>query len=138
MDVTAYNSQVSPPQAVALGAIAQGIWTNGFKRSQERLIQVSKPINAPQPNLFDRLMEMENFQFAAGQSFGTLGDALIAMATWPDQVPHLAHLSFAQGNQVVWLGNAGVSRVELVRKEGALVVFGYTIVGGAWSQQKPF
>lgn len=138
MDVTAYNSQTVPAKAVALGAIASAIWTNGFKRSQDRTIQVSRPINATAPNLFDRLTKMENFQFVAGQSFAQLGDALINLGTWPDQVPNLAHLSFAQGNQTVWLGNAGIQKVELNTKMGNLVIWAYTVIGGTWQKNKPF
>lgn len=138
MDVAAYNSATSPAKEVTLGAIADQIWTNGFKRTQERTIQVSKPLNAAAPNLFDRLMRMENFQFAAGQSFENVGDALICMGTLPDTVPALAHLSFTQGNSTVWLGNCGIQRVELLTKSAALVIFGYTIIGGTWSTAKPF
>ena len=138
MDVTAYNSQTTPAKAVALGAIAQAIWTNGFKRSQDRTIQVVRPINSTAPDLYDRLTKMENFQFVAGQSFALLGDALINLGTWPDQVPNLAHLSFTQGNQTVWLGNAGIQKVELNNKMGNLVIWAYTVIGGVWSKNKPF
>jgi hypothetical protein len=138
MDVIAYNTATQPPKAVQLGAIAQSIWTNGFKRSQERVIQVSKPINAAIPNLFDRIMSLENFQFAAGQSFPDVGSALINMATWPASVPRLAYISFTQGSQTTWLGPCAITKVELVDKRSALVVFGYTIVGGAWTPNKPF
>lgn len=137
MDVAAYDRTVTPLTKVDLGAIAQQIWVNGFKRSQDRTIQVSKPIRAPIPTLYDRLTKLENFSFAAGRSFDDVGSALIHFGTWPDQVPTLAHLSFTQGNQTVWLGNAGIQRVELIEKNGALVIFGYTIINGAWSKNKP-
>ncbi len=138
MDVQAYNSELTPPRAISLGAVALGVWASGFRRSQERTIQVSKPINATAPNLFDRLTLLENFQFAAAQSFSQLGDALANMGTWPGQVPTLAHLSFTQGNQTVWLGNAGINKIELHEKSGNLVTWAYTIVGGTWSANKPF
>lgn len=140
MDVTAYNTATNPSTTVTLGAIAQQIWTNGFKHSQKRTVQVSKPINATAPNLFDRLTKLVNFQFAAGQSFDQLGDAVINMGTWPDQVPTLCHISFTQGNQTVWLANAGIDNVELAGKgkDGCLVIWAYTIIGGTWSKTKPF
>jgi hypothetical protein len=138
VDVTAYNLATQPPKAVVLGAIAQSIWTDGFKSSQERVIQVSKPINATIPNLYDRLMTMENFQFAAGQSLPDIGSALINMALWRNSVPRLAYLSFMAGNQTAWLGPCGITKVELVAKKSALVIFGYTIIGGAWTANKPF
>lgn len=138
MDVSAFNAGAASSNEIVLGAIAQQIWTGGFKRSQERTIQVSRPINALAPNLYDRLTKMENFQFACGQSFADVGAALVFTATQPDKVPVLAHLRFKQGNQYAWLGNAGIQRVELVEKRGALVIFGYTVIGGTWSQNKTF
>lgn len=138
MDVIAYNAGTQPVKSLTLGAIAQQIWTNGFKSSEDRTIQVVNPINALAPTLFDRITKMQDFGFAAGQSFAQLSDALINMATWPSQVPTLAHLSFSQGNQTVWLGNAGIKRVQLVAKQSNLVIFGYTIIGGTWSNNKPF
>ena len=136
MDVIAYDSGTGAQ--VQLGSIAEQIWTNGFKRTQARTIQVSKPINAAAPNLFDRLTLMETFQFAAGQSFPDVGSALLQLATFPGTVPTLAHLSFAQGNQIVWLGNCGIEKIDLVDKRGALVVFGFSVTGGTWSKSKPF
>ena len=136
MDVTAYNSVNN--KSLSLGAIADGVWTSGFKRSQMRSIQVSNPIGATTPNVFDRITKLENFSFAAGQSLTDLGSAVQFMATWPDQVPNLAHLSFSQGGSIVWLGWCGIEKVELIEKQALLVVFGYTIVGGAWSSNKPF
>ena len=138
MDVSAFNAAVSPNRETVLGAIAQEIWVNGFRRSQKRTIQVSRPINAPAPNLFDRLTVMEDFSFAAGQAFANVGAALIYLATFPATVPTLAHLRFAQGNQYVWLGNCGIEAVELVDKKGALVIFSFKVIGGVWSTNKPF
>lgn len=139
MDVTAYDTQ-GVLQPAQLGAVAQGIWINGFKYSEERIIQVSKPINAPVPNLFDRILSLENFQFAAARSFsGTnpLGQALKFLGTHAATVPRLANLLFVEAadgsNQTVWLKGCGITKVELVDKKGALVIFAYTIVGGAWS-----
>ena len=138
MDVTAYSVFGPPFAQVKLGAIAESIWTDGFKRSQERTIQVSRPINSEIPNLFDRSTMMEDFQFAASQSFADIGTAVIQMGTWPDQVPTLAHVSFTQGNQTVWLGNCGIKKVDLVQKKGVLLTFGYSVIAGAWSKNKPF
>lgn len=141
MDVTAYDTQ-GKLQPVQLGAVALGIWTTGFKYSEERAIQVSKPINATAPNLFDRLLSVENFQFAAGRSFSganPLGQALQFLGTHAANVPRLANLQFLEAadgsNQITWLKGCGITRIELVRKTGALVVFGYTITGGVWSLQ---
>ena len=89
MDVIAYDSGTGAQ--VQLGSIAEQIWTNGFKRTQARTIQVSKPINAAAPNLFDRLTLMETFQFAAGQSFPDVGSAdLGASELRPRQPDRLA------------------------------------------------
>jgi hypothetical protein len=139
MDVTAYDTQNVLPQ-VSLGAVAQAIWLNGFKFSEERAIQVSKPINATAPNLFDRLMTVENFQIAAGRSFtgqNPVGQALKFLGTHPAMVPRLANLFFLENadgsNQVVWLKGCGITKVELVKSTGAYVAFGYTVVGGTWS-----
>jgi hypothetical protein len=138
MDVRAYpNPQTTPPSpAVPLGLIADGIWSGGFKKSQDRTVQVSRPIGATYPNLFDRLTKLENFQFAAGRSFNSqdaIGDALDFMQMHPDRVPTLCNLQFVAGGVARWLRNTSITRVELVTKESALVVFGYTIVGGYWS-----
>ena len=134
MDVTAYK--YGAIGQAELGSIADQIWTNGFKYSQERVIQVSKPINAAAPNLFDRLTRMVSFQFAAGRSFGNLGDALNFFGQHPDTVPAVADLQFTQGGQNIWLRYCGITRVELVEKRGTLVIFGYTITGGTWAQTR--
>ena len=74
MDVTAYPYPTGAK--LELGSIAESIWTGGFKYSQARGIQVSKPINAPAPNLFDRLTRLTDFSFAAGRSFSTVAASL--------------------------------------------------------------
>lgn len=139
MDVIATDTQgvLSP---ASLGAVAQAIWIDGFKFDETRSIQVSKPINAPAPNLFDRISSVENFQFAAGRSFSGQnpnGLALKFLGTHPAAVPRLANLQFIEtadgSGQVVWLKGCGITKVELVRKSGAYVAFGYTVVGGTWS-----
>jgi hypothetical protein len=141
MDLTAYDAQGVLPQ-VSLGAVAQAIWVNGFKYSEDRVIQVVKPINAPAPTLYDRLMTVESFQVVAGRSFnGTNpnGSALRFLFTHPGTVPRLANLLFLEtadgSNQVTWLRGCGITKVELVRKEGAYIAFGYTVVGGTLSLQ---
>ena len=131
MDVIAYTYGASAQ--VELGGIADSIWTNGFRFSQARTLQVSKPINAAAPNIFDRLTRVNDFSFAAGRAFNNLGDALIFFGTHPDTVPTVADLQFSQGGQQIWLRYCGIVRVELVTKSGALVVFGYTVTGGTWS-----
>jgi hypothetical protein len=131
MDVIAYSYGAS--DRVELGGIADSIWTNGFRFSQARTLQVSKPINAAAPNIFDRLTRVNDFSFAAGRSFKTVGEALLFFGAHPDAVPTVADLQFAQGGQQIWLRYCGIARVELVTKSGALVVFGYTVTGGTWS-----
>jgi len=141
MDVTAYDSTAASPQPVKLGSVVDSIWASGFKFSEDRAIQVSKPINAAVPNLFDRITSTESFQFAAGRSFGGPGidgDAAIAAAllffgTHPAAVPRLAHLQFTARSQNIWLRGCGITRVELINKNGALVQFSYTVVAGTWS-----
>lgn len=134
MEVTAYKYGTG--EQVKLGSIAEQIWSNGFRYSQERTIQVSKPIGAAAPNLFDRLTKTINFSFAAGRSFKTVGEALIFFGAHPDQVPTLADLQFSQGNENIWLRYCGIQRVELLEKRGALVVFAYPIIGGTWSKTR--
>ena len=118
---------------IELGNIADSIWVQGFKFSQSRAIQVSKPINAPAPNLFDRLTRTAEFSFAAGRSFTTVGDALNFMGSHAGNVPGLADLQFQAGSGEQWLRYCGIVRVELIDKKGALIVFGYTITGGTWA-----
>ncbi len=134
MDVIAY--QYGASAQVELGSIADSIWTNGFRFTQARTLQVSKPINAAAPNIFDRLLRLNEFSFAAGRAFGTLGEALLFFGAHPDLVPTVADLQFAQGGQQIWLRYCGIARVELVTKAGALVVFGYTVTGGTWSKTR--
>ena len=134
MDVTAYNYNAS--EKIDLGKVADSIWTNGFKFSQARTLQVSKPINAAAPNIFDRLTRLTEFEFAAGRSFSTTGAALLFFGTHPDLVPGVADIQFTQGGQNIWLRYCGISRVSLVQKSGALVVFSYTITGGTWGKMR--
>ena len=134
MDVIAYN--YGSNGQIELGGIADSIWTNGFKYSQERSIQVSKPINAPAPNLFDRLTRTNQFSFAAGRSFSTVGEALLFLGTHADLVPVLADLQFSAGGQQIWLRYCGIQRIELIEKRGALVIFGYPIIGGTWAKTR--
>ncbi len=139
MDVTAYprgDAAAGPASPILLGNIAEQIWTGGWKFSQERSIQVSRPIGAAIPNLFDRITKTMSCSFAAGRSFPTLGEALLFFGTHPDQVPTLADLQFSQGGEHVWLRNCGIQRIELVEKRGALVIFSYPIIGGTWSPTK--
>ena len=134
MDVIAYKYGLA--DQVELGGIADSIWTNGFKYSQARTLQVSKPINAAAPNIFDRLTRSTDFAFAAGRSFTKVGDALLFLGSHPDTVPGVADLQFTQGGQSIWLRFCGIAKVELVTKAGALVVFGYTVTGGTWSKTR--
>jgi len=140
MDVTAYTYGTG--NSVQLGNIAQQIWTQGFRFSEDRTIQVSKPINAAAPNLFDRLTRVQNFQFAAGRAFTGTGATVVAMAlqfmtSHPAAVPTVADLQFqTQGNGEAWLRYCAIKKVELVQKVGALVVFGYTIEGGIWASTR--
>ena len=61
---------------------------------------------------------------------------MIFFGTHPDTVPALADLQFTQGGQNIWLRGCGIPRVELVEKRGALIIFGYTIIGGTWSKTR--
>ena len=140
MDVYAYPWNASNLPYVELGSIADSIWVNGFKFSEERNIQVSRPMNAPYPNLFDRVTSVESFQFAAGRSFTSqansgvtaAGSALQFLGSHPASVPRKADLQFKSQGAEIWLCYCAIMKVELVRKESALVVFGYTITGGSW------
>jgi len=134
MDVIAYKYGAG--DQVELGGIADSIWTSGFRFSQARTLQVSRPINAPAPNIFDRLTRTNEFSFAAGRSFKTVGEALLFLGTHPDSVPAVADIQFSQDKQQIWLRYCGIARVELVTKSGALIVFGYTVTGGTWSKTR--
>lgn len=122
-----------------LGSVVDGLWVDKLRRKQDRKIQTSPPINATYPNFFDRLQTDDAFGFAASQSFPTVGQALLNWLLWPNQVPRLAHVSFNQDNQLVWLPNCKIGTVELVEKKSALVIWNYTLsAGGAPTEAKPF
>jgi len=107
--------------------------------SEARAVQVSKPINAPAPNLFDRLMRVQDFSFAAGRSFtGSLAvaNALEFLGTHPATVPAVATIQFKSQGGEIWLCYCGITKIELVDKKSALVVFGYTVTGGTWSKSR--
>jgi len=142
MDVFAFTHGAS--SKIELGSIADSIWVNGFKFTEERSLQVSKPMNAAAPNIFDRVTVVENFQFAAARSFGgdknpgslAVAAALEFMGTHPGTVPHVADLQFIQQGGELWLRYCGIMKVELIEKKSALVIFGYTIVGGTWAKTR--
>jgi hypothetical protein len=141
MDVLAYNAAVSGQQPLALGAIAQQIWVNGFKFGEDRQVQVFTPFRGAVPILFDRLTRTESFHLAAGRSFGTaataLDQALDFIRTHVAAVPVLANLVFSSPNKKIYLLNCGIPRVELLEKRGALLIFSYTITGGTFSAAPP-
>jgi hypothetical protein len=137
MDVTAFPYQGQT--AVELGSIADSIWVQGFKMGETRSIQVSKPMNAPAPNLFDRFTRVQEFSFAAGRSFSgaaAVGDALQFLGSHPAQVPAIADLQFKSQGGEIWLCYCGITRVELIEKKSALVIFSYTVTGGTWSKTR--
>jgi hypothetical protein len=139
VDVTAYDTVTKTP--ILLGSIATQIWTNGFKSSEDRELQVVKFFRAPAPVVFDRITVTEDFAFAAGRSFAephSIGQALIFLGTHRDAVPNVAHILFSADGSTVWLAGCGIQRIELVDKKGALIVFGYHIVAGVWTLTKPF
>lgn len=125
-----YGTTAAP---VLLGDVATAIWSDGFKFSEARHLQVSTPINAAAPNIFDRNNRIIDFGFAAGRSFSTVGAALAFMTSHAALVPAIADLQFTQGGQIAWLRYCGIQKVELVKKAGAMVVFSYAITGGTWS-----
>lgn len=139
MDVICNDSQGVLPQ-IKLGSVAEQIWVKGFKYSSQRKLQVSQPINATKPTVFDRLMVLVNFQFAATQSFSGVnpnGQALKFIGTLDASIPHLANLQFVEtadgSGQVAWLKGCGIPKLDLMEKNGATVVIGYTVTGGVWS-----
>jgi hypothetical protein len=137
MDVIAYTYGAGTQ--IELGGIIGSIWVQGFKMGETRSIQVSKPLNAPAPNLFDRFTRVQDFSFAAGRSFsGTaaVANALEFLGTHPAHVPTLADLQFKSQGGEIWLCYCGITRVELLEKKSALVVFSYTITGGTWSKSR--
>ena len=137
MDVTAYKYGAG--SKIELGKISDSIWTNGFKYSQDRAIQISRPINAPAPNVFDRLTRTVSFSFAAGRAFAgatAIADALVFMGTHPDAVPNVADLQFMTQGGEIWLNYCGIQKIDLLQKSGALVVFGYDITGGTWAKKR--
>jgi hypothetical protein len=137
MDVLAYNSGLG--SSVELGSVVDSIWVSGFKMSEDRTIQVSKPMNAPAPNLFDRLTRTQNFSFVAGRSFtgsNAIAAALQFMGTHAASVPTLADLQFKSQGGEIWLLNCGITKVDLQDKKSAFVAFAYTIIGGTWSLKR--
>lgn len=137
MDVIAYN--YGGGSQVELGSIAESIWVQGFKMSEARTLQVSKPMNAAAPNIFDRITVLQDFSFAAGRSFdggSAIADALQFIGSHPATVPHVADLQFKTQGGEIWLRYCGISKVSLQDKKGALVIFGYTITGGTWARTR--
>jgi hypothetical protein len=137
VDVTAY--QHGSGAKIELGKIAESIWTQGFRLVETRALQISRPINAPAPNVFDRLTRTQDFSFAAGRSFTgirAIADALQFLGSHPAAVPAVADIQFVTNGAEIWLNYCGIARVELAQKNGALVVFSYTITGGTWSNKR--
>jgi hypothetical protein len=141
MDIFAYNYGLGT--YVELGCLADSIWTNGFKFSEDRELQFSKPMNASAPNIFDRVLSVENFQFAASRSFGGAGGGSLPIAAalqfvrqHSQSVPRIADLQFKQQGGEFWVRYCGISRVELVKKDSALVTFAYTIKGGTFADTR--
>lgn len=133
MEITAFDSTVSNAQPVILGSPIEEIWVAGFRGGQRRTIQVSRPINAAAPNLFDRKTKIESFAFAAQRTFTgatAMQEALKFYRLHPSAVPVLAHIKFEQDSQVAWLRNCGIEDVQLVKLNGVTVGFSYSIVGG--------
>lgn len=133
MIITAYDSTLASPPPVILGSPIVEIWTNGFRGSQERELQVVKPMRAPAPTIYDRLTRTEDFGFAAERIFTgatAVAEALKFFRFHPAAVPALAHLKFEEGEQIAWLRDCGIKSITLVRKTGVRVGFSYTIIGG--------
>jgi hypothetical protein len=138
MDVIAYDIN-NNYEAVELGSVAGGLFVDKLKRRQKRDLQIVKPINAVYPAIVDRIQTEDTFGFIATQSFSALGDAAINWLQWPDDVPRLAHLSFTQGGEILWIPGAGIDTVEQAEKKGCLVSWSYTVIGGgAVTAKKPF
>lgn len=136
MIITAFDSTIANPPPVVLGSPIAEIWVNGFRGGQKRTIQVSRPIDAPAPNLFDRKTKMESFAFAAQRTFTgatAMQDALVFQRTHPNAVPVLAHLQFTEDGQAAWLRNCGIEDIQLVKVNGVTVGFSYAIIGGSES-----
>jgi hypothetical protein len=138
MDVEAYDINNGFEQ-IELGSVEDALWVDKLKREQERSIQESKPINGEYPNYFDRVQTDDVFGFAATKSFDTVGECLLNWLLWPNQVPRIAHMSFTQDGEIVWVPNCKIGRVTLVEKKGALIIWAYTLkAGGPPAEKKPF
>jgi hypothetical protein len=134
MDVTAYT--YGGAGKVELGGIVDSIWTNGFKSSEKRVIQFARYFRAPAEIPLDRVTRLQNFSFAAGRSFALVADALNFLQTHPPTVPAVADIQFAQQGGEAWLLRTGIEDVDLIRKDGALIIFGYAIKGGVWAKKR--
>ena len=137
MDIIAYKTGDGTP--IELGSVADSIWVASFKMSEDRTIQISKPMNAPAPNLFDRLTKTQNFSFVAGRSFtgsDAVAKALRFVGTHPAGVPTLADIQFKSQGGEIWLLACGIPKIELQGKNAAFVAFNYTIIGGTWATNR--
>ena len=133
MEIIAYDSTIDNPPPIVLGSPIQEFWVNGFRSGQKRTIQMSRPINAARPNLFDRITSEDSDGFAAQRTFtgeDALQQAVLFYRTHKTKVPRLAHVEFREGDQSVWQRNCAITDVNLVKLNGATVGFSYNIVGG--------
>jgi hypothetical protein len=134
MDVLAYPATGQP---TVLGSIAEHIWTNGFRYDAERAMDFPLYVRGTRPGVIDLENRIITFSFAAGRAFTNAYDALFFMTTHAGLVPAKGDLEFVVEAKSRWLIDCGISRVSLVEKRGALVVFGYDITGGYWNATRP-
>ena len=134
-EVIAYET--GETNGVLLGSVAEQIYVNGYKSSEERNLAAVRLLGGTYDLVQDYDGTTQSFGFAAGRSFGSgggaVGDALVFLGTHRDEVPRLADIKFTQDNSTVWLLKCGIKAITLVAKNGAEVIFSYDIIGGYWS-----
>ena len=142
MDVTAYDLSVTPPTPSILGSVVAGIWVKTIQQStEERSLEAVPCYESPTPAIVDNIATIQGFTFQAARSFGSsttpLGDCLQFIATHRASVPRVATIQFNSGGKKSWLVGCGIKSVNVVEKTGALIIFSYGTIGGAWTIVNP-
>lgn len=137
-EVIAYET--GKRDGVLLGSIAEQIYVNGFKSSEERNLVAVRLLGGTYDRVQDYYGTTQGFSFAAGRSFGSgsgaVGEALLFLGNHRTKVPRLADIKFTQNDATVWLLKCGIKSIPLVAKNGSEVVFSYEIIGGYWDVKR--
>lgn len=105
----------------------------GIERGAENLLQLFNATGAARTEVFDRLTKTHSFAINVIKDHGTPGDALVYIATHPDEVPGKVNLEWERDNRTVYAYGVGVANVRLVRDGNVFSIFRYELTGGRWT-----